>query len=283
MRKSARGQALVIILLVLAVASTVVISLASRTVTDITITTKEKESARAFSAAEAGIEAALVGGPTQETLAGGESYIVAASTALGGTDFNFPEEISAGETISIWFVSHDANGALSCSAGPCFSGSQIDVCWGASGTAADSSAPAIETMVLYLNSAGNYGSARVARVTADPNSSRRGSNSFDSQTASGCTVAGKNYAWKKTINFGSLGIPSGSNVLQVARVRMFYNTNTPHPVGVVAPSSLPAQGTNVISTGKAEESTRKIEVFRTYPDLPPIFDFGFWGGGVTKQ
>lgn len=275
-----KGQALVIILLVLAVASTVVISLASRTVTDITITTKEKESARAFSAAEAGIEAALVGGPTQETLAGGESYVAETSTAIGGTEFNFPEEISAGETVSVWFVSHDpVTGALSCSAGPCFSGSQIDVCWGKSGTPANSSAPAIEAMILYLNSAGNYGTARVARVTADPYSGH-GSN-FDS-ASSGCTVAGKNYAWKKNISFGSLGIPSGSNVLQVARVKMFYNINEPHPVGVVAPSSLPAQGTNVVSTGKAEESTRKIEVFRTFPDVPPVFDFGAWGGGITK-
>lgn len=283
MRESARGQALVIILLVLAVASTVVISLTSRTVTDITITIKEKESARAFSAAEAGVESALIGGPTQETLSGGESYVVATSAALGGTEFNWPEKISAGETISVWFVSHDENGALSCSTGPCFSGSQVDVCWGDSGTPADSSSGAIEVMILYLNSAGNFASARVARVTADPNSGRRGTNNFDAQSASGCTVAGKNYAWKKTVDFGSLGIPSGSNVLQVARIRTLYNTNTPHPVGIVAPSSLPAQGTNVISTGTAEASTRKIEVFRTYPDLPPVFDFGLWGGGITKQ
>ena len=68
--QTARGQALVIILLVLAVASTVVLSLVSRTVTDVAITTKEKDSSRAFSAAEAGVEEALVGGPTSGTLPG---------------------------------------------------------------------------------------------------------------------------------------------------------------------------------------------------------------------
>ena len=54
-----RGQALLIVLLVMTVALTVGLSVATRTIVNVRITTQEEQSQRAFSAAEAGIEETL--------------------------------------------------------------------------------------------------------------------------------------------------------------------------------------------------------------------------------
>lgn len=284
------GQALIIILLVLAVASTIVLSLISRTTTDIAITTKEKEASRAFSAAEAGVEEALVGGPSSGTLPGGETYQVqVGAVAEGATDFPIPQKLLAGETLPVWFVSHADDGTLTCSGKPCFAGSTIKLCWGDEGTDPNSStAPALEVAVLYAATPGNYGTIRVARTPYDPNSARRSSNNFSAPDTGSCTISGVNYAFGKNVNFSDLGIPSSvyntANGLQTARLRLFYNTDSSHSVGVNVGNPLPAQGTRIESTGLAEQSTRKVEVFELYPDLPPIFDFAVFGGSgdLTK-
>ena len=68
MRES--GQALLIVVLSLAVVLTVVLSILARSVTDIKLSTGSEESLRAFSAAEAGIERALIAGSWTVTFAG---------------------------------------------------------------------------------------------------------------------------------------------------------------------------------------------------------------------
>jgi len=60
--KFQRGQAALIALLVLTVATTIGLSLIARSTTDVSITRTQEESSRAFSAAEAGIELALKSG-----------------------------------------------------------------------------------------------------------------------------------------------------------------------------------------------------------------------------
>ena len=57
-----KGQALILVLLSLAVVLTVVLSVFSRSITDVSISSKENDAMRAFSAAEAGVEQVLVVG-----------------------------------------------------------------------------------------------------------------------------------------------------------------------------------------------------------------------------
>src|SRR3989338_9342906 len=57
--KSPKGQILILFLLVLVVGLAIVLSVASRSITDIRTTTTSDESNRAYFAAEAGIEEAL--------------------------------------------------------------------------------------------------------------------------------------------------------------------------------------------------------------------------------
>lgn len=292
-RVTNRGQALVIILLVLAVAATIVLSLISRTVTDIAITTKERDSSRAFSAAEAGIEEALGGvvasGPVQ--LGPGLTYQAQVGLlAEGSTEFNSPFLVSAGDVFPVWFVSHADDGSLTCSGKPCYDGSSLKVCWGSEGTPPDkSTTPAIGVSVIYKNdpAQADYSSIRIARAAYDPNLTRAILNKFSPPDGGSCSIGGKTYAFGKNINFSDLNIPSRvftPGGLQTARIRILYNTDAPQPVGVSIPtSSFPSQGTAITSTGVADEATRKIQVFKLFADLPPIFDFAAFSSSGSLE
>lgn len=291
-----KGQALLIILLVMAVVLTIALSVVSRSVTDITISQKEEEASRAFSAAEAGVEQALLLGEGRvgEIAQVGTFDAKITGLAEGGKTFAIPILLNSGETVPVWFVAHEEDGSLVCNGqNPCFTGNRIRICWGEDGTSpATATTPALELSVLYTATPGDFETSRIARGAYDPNTTRRSSNSFSNQDGS-CTVEGKSYAFSKTINLNTdLGIPSGAtsreNGLQQARLRLLYNTDRAHPVAVSVdfPGNglLPGQGTKVESTGEAGEATRKIEVYQLFSDLPPIFDFGVFSGsgGLTK-
>lgn len=231
------GQALLIILLVLAIGITIVLSLVARSITDVSITTREKESARAFSVAEAGVERALI---TGETVTGsiGEANYTATVTSIGeGSEYAPYIRLFSGDTFPVWFVSHAASGALTCSDDKCFSGTAMQICWGENGTDANSATvPAIEVIILYLNTPGDYATSRVVRAVYDPNASRRSINSFASAGVSNCQIADRQFPFSSLATFSELGIPStvysNKNGLQSARIRMLYNTDKPHGVGI---------------------------------------------------
>src|SRR5574338_1604790 len=71
LKNNQSGQVLVIFLLVLVIGLALVLSIASRTVTDIRQTTTSDESNRAYFAAESGIEDTLKNLQTDSTYAGG--------------------------------------------------------------------------------------------------------------------------------------------------------------------------------------------------------------------
>jgi hypothetical protein len=294
--KRESGQALLLVLLSMAVVLTIVLSILSRTVTDIAVTSREEEALRAFSAAEAGVEQALIVGtdigPTQI----GDASFSADVTgfASGSPEFANPVALAAGESVLFWFVAHDpSSGSLVCNATyPCFTGSQFRICWGAPGTGADTATtPAIEVSTFYATTPGDYSTVRIARATVDPNSARRASNNFSANDAGSCTVQGENYAFQKLIDLTTLGVPAGSygvqNGLQFAKVRILYNTDVAHEVGINAnfPGNtlLPSQGLNIESTGMSGESNRRLEVFQGFGEPPPVFDTAIFSiGGITK-
>ncbi len=479
---------MLIILLVMAVALTIALSIASRSIADITISQKEEEAARAFSAAEAGIEQALITqlGTSGGLPAGGQFTATITNLAQGGTNIVVPLLLASAETIPIWFVAHDATGALVCSEGggggggeeatvkdsftgggietsnatvghydggvgyrrkassfqasstyiptgaefevndvhgnmngdtkvqiwtdsggkpgspisnatftardpnrggyfggtfptpptaqlvsgakywlvmesstsrgstyfhikgatsgglpdgikgdegssstsyfntwsadvnpneranfkiygigeeggeadplACFTGNTVKFCWGESGTSSSSSTtPALEASILYTTRPGDYTTSKIARGAYDPNGGRRQTNKFGASDI-GCTIGDKNFAFGKTITLDTdLGIPtsvsSQPNGLQQARVRLLYNTDRSHPLGLsvafAGDTTLPRQGTKIESIGTAggaSQTTRKIELYQLFPDLPPVFDFGLFAGsgGLTK-
>lgn len=284
------GQAILLVVISLAVVMTVVLSVVARSVTDVRIAVKEEESLRAFSAAEAGVEKALVSNLTgtqtviAEDLTNSSFTAQVSNFAQNLSEFNYPKELISGDAATVWFVSHDTGGSLVCNSGaglPCFTGSAIRICWGEQGTSGNSATtPAVEAAVFFDPSpsvAGSYSDMSVARATYDPNAGRRSSNSFASPDGGTCTIAGKTYQFQKNITFTDLGIPGGSttsqNGLQLARVRLLYNTTTAQPIGVsVTGSGLPGQGKQISSTGNSGGATRKVEVYTLYPGFPSVFD-----------
>lgn len=292
------GQALVLVLLSLAVILTIVLFILSRSITDIAVSSRSEEAIRAFSAAEAGVEKALVIGSGSPTTTIGNASFSANVTDVGkgSTNFVYPLGLNSGDGATLWFVAHDSsNDNLVCDAGnACFTGKTLKVCWGNPDTSGSSgTAPAIEVSIFYDTTPGDASTVRVARAAFDPNGGRLSANSFSAPDSGGCTVGGETYQFQKTIDFSALTtpIPAGSydsqNGLQFARVRFLYNTDTAHKLGfdVNFPgnSTLPSQGLLIDSTGKAGESNRRLSVFQGWPEVPAVFQYAIYTpGGLSK-
>ena len=282
------GQALLIVLLTMSVILSVVLSAVSRSVTEVSVTSYEENATRAFSAAEAGVEQALLTGQgSGGDLGSSTQYITTVvTTPSGANEFRYPVDLISGQSATFWFVSHDdTTGTLTCGAGkPCLRANRINICWGAPGTPGGSpNTPAIEVSVFYDANytavyTGNYSAVKVARAAFDPNSSRHTSNNF-SDITTGCTITGTSYPY--AFSTGDIGIQPGQDIpitcfndtgcLLAAKVRMFYNDSSPQPLFIrVFPTggSLPAQGTQIDSTGTAGESSRRVNVFQSYPEAP---------------
>ncbi|KKS16343.1 MAG: hypothetical protein UU74_C0044G0009 [Candidatus Woesebacteria bacterium GW2011_GWA1_41_7] len=288
-----------LVLLSLSVVLTIVLFVMSRSITDIAISTEQADSVRAFSAAEAGVENALITGAGS----GGSVQIGDASYSVDVTNysqdlpnFNYPIPLLSGDTMTNWFVSHDSTGQITCAAGfPCFTGNTLKVCWGNSGTpASNSTTPAIEISVYYETAPGNLSTIQIGRATFDPNVSRAASNYFAGVDAGTCQIDGVGYSFQKTITMSGLGIPAGSyntvNGLLFAKVRMLYNTDTGHIVGTSAnfagDTTLPSQGINIVSTGVSGTtgslSNRRVSVFRGWQEFPLSGLSVFYPYGVNK-
>lgn len=288
------GQALLIVLLSLAVVLTIVLSVLSSTITDVAVTSREEEALRAFSAAEAGVEQALIAGQTGSSTLNNSTFTTTVSAiSEGESAFEYPQDLVAGDTGTVWFVAHSDNtGNTVCSEEkPCFTGETLKLCWGRPDTSATTSTtPAIEATIFYLSTPGVLSSAKVARVALDPNSNRVATNSFTQATTSPCTVGGTTYAFQSDVSFSSLGIPASvygvENGLQHMIVRTFYNSSVEGfgvDVNFAGNTVLPSQGKKIASVGTSGESTRKIEVDNLYRSIPTIFLNSIYSVGGISQ
>jgi Tfp pilus assembly protein PilX len=284
-----KGQALLIILLVLSVILTTALSVVSRSITDIQISTFEDTASRALTAAEAGVEEIFISGITDGTISDefGDSdsaYETTISEAIISSDntFKYPIGLVSGETATFWFVSHDQDGNLYCdtTSTDCYTGAQIEVCWGEE----IGETPALELSIYYDQAqtwqSGNFDDIRVQRYAFDPDAARRPNNNFNSH-AGGCSFGAGAYQYSTgLINMSFCpGFPPSEGCLIMARAKLFYNNQT-HPVAIRAlDTSFPAQGLVIDSVGTSGESTRKINVFQSYPEPPLIFDSSIFSSG----
>lgn len=264
MRKTARGQALLILILVMAVGLTVGLSLSTRSVSDLKVSGQTEDSSRAFSAAEAGIEAALKGDTALSGTVGNGSYALTILTA-GGNDSPFSlGDLAVFDTYTVWLVGHNSTGDVDVTVTP-YTGTSIDVCWDKADSASD--VPAMEASVLYKDGT----SYKVWRGAYDPTSSRTASNNFNYSNVSSAVCAGKTQN-KVTIDLSFL---TGTKI--ALRLRPFYAKAS---VSVVPSSGnpLPGQGLSISSVGTAGQTTRKVVVTQSYGSLPSIFDYVLFSG-----
>lgn len=293
--KNESGQALLIVLLSMAVVLTIVLSILARSITDLSFSSQDEDSLRAFSAAEAGVEKALIiGSDIGSTSIGSATYNASVSSSAEGEKvFSNPISLTSGESTTIWFIAHDEDGDFTCSSEkPCFKGNRMKVCWGKTGTSSSSdTTPAIEVSIFYTITPGDYSTTQIARVALDPNESRRALNNFSAPDGGICTLGDDTYQFQKTIVFSDINIPvavqNQENGLQFAKVRFFYNTDTTHNVGfdVDFPGNtlFPSQGIKIESFGTSGDANRKLNVYQSYAETPEIFDSAVFSlGGVAE-
>jgi len=271
------GQALLIVLLGMAVVLTLVLSIVSRSVTDVSITTKDEESLRAFSAAEAGVEQLLIGGSGSGEFP--NSSYTAQVYDIGNSEYYFfPNQLKSGDVVTLWFVEHDDQGNLTCAGGTCVdaNGKDINFCWGDKDT--PGLTPAIEVAFYYdetlgaLN--GNYSGVRVVRGAFDPDTSRDNNfNSANDLSCSGWEVAYDYQTGSKSLN-SDYGIPATcrEGCLLFARIKMIYNISSHGIAARLINSTFPNQGKKIESTGTSGDATRKVEAIQTFSEPLPIFE-----------
>src|SRR3989344_5851647 len=172
------GQALIVVLLVMAVVLTTSLSVSSRSILDVSTTTYEEDALRAFSAAEAGVEKALLSGQSVPVTYTDSTNSVKFETPIvytpAGNTFKYPTNLQSGEIATIWFVSHDSStNALVCTGSNiCTRANRMDICWGNSSTIT-ANTPALDVSIFYDNdvshpavaSPNNFSTVRVKRST----------------------------------------------------------------------------------------------------------------------
>lgn len=296
-----KGQALLIVLLGMAVALTMILSVVSRSVTDIQLSTRDEESQRAFSAAEAGVEKAfLTGNNETDIVTTGVQYSAQVTEVSEGENvYLSPSTFLSGESETLWFVAHDSEGNMVCGGGQCVTGAgPLNICWGNNGTNANTSqTPALEVMIYYDNIPGqsllptpNYSNVRISKAVFDPYADRRNNQNSFSTASTGCSIASfSDFAF--TTNSISLtnetyGIPltclGTEGCLLFAKLKLIYNTATRHPIVIrFANDTLPGQSILVESRGSVgNEAQSVIEATKSYREVPTIFESAIFSMGT---
>lgn len=263
-----RGQVLLAIVLVVTVVLTVSMSVMTRSIVNLKLSSEEDQSQKALSAAEAGIEQSL-NAANSGSFSGGFGNSAAFSTntsQVGGNNFllNNGKVVVKNEGADIWLSDYASvfninnngqgngnnnqwNGTLTI-----FWGSSSDNC--ASSETVNTMA-AIEIIVL----SGTMNNPMAQHYVYDPCPGRRAQNNF-SLPQGGGSVASQSFAYSAQITVNTDGY--------VARIIPLY-ANT--YVGVQNNPVLPAQGTLIDSTGSVGEVKRKVSVYKANPFLPSEF------------
>lgn len=291
--KSSRGQIIVLFLLVLVVGLAIVLSVASRTVTDIRITTTSDESSRAYFAAEAAIEEALkkvssssVGDIFSLDFSSLNNSTATVEIKAGDSDttFVYPTEIEKDGVAQIALM-HPFSPPTQANlkAGTWVGGIPKSLTFFWVGPAA------IEVSVVYATEVGGgdyviAGPSSISKQIFDPLG--RVSLCFGLPFAENFQTTGFSFDTDRraTLNISgssetctSLKQPSGTVKPVLARVRTLYNGS---PLAVKGNYPLPPQGFTIDSSGQTPSGvTRRIEVTRLYPSVPSLFDYVLFSGG----
>lgn len=267
-----RGQALIVVLLLLAVVLTVGLAVVSRVTTQLSIATTQEESSRALLAAESGIEyqlgnlgLGLSTGSIPFSGSGQSSSFSLTKTILDGPpEVLPPESLVAGESTTVFLADHDTEQELLLdpSVGQYYSGSSLLVCWNKNGV----DIPTAEISIFYRSTGATP--FIVNRFAYGP-----GGDSIYNETTE-CPAA-----LKSVVGGRNISLVVGKPLL--LRVRLLGNGSTGAQIAVKAESgkTFPSQGVKVKSVGEAGSSSKAVEVFQKYPDPLSFFDIAVYSGG----
>lgn len=265
--KNQSGQILLITLLVLAFAVTVAISVISRSTTDVSISNQQEDSAKAFSAAEAGIEEGMR--TSQDigvtTLTAGTQYKVDVINVGGAAGiYTFPSLTDNEITETLWLANHNADGSLDVDTKAFVPATgTIDICWNKPGA----DVPAVVMTILYKRGT----SYLVAKEGFDPTAGRRATNYFLAPTSATKGAECGTGDYRNRVRLSDYGINLATDNLLMLRLRPVY-TATEFSIDAGG-TVLPLQGKTVTSTGTTSSgATRKIVVVQQFSSLETFFD-----------
>lgn len=281
------GQILLIVILVITIASTIGLSLASRSITSLRSSTEEAESQKALAAAEAGIERAIQGNipialvvdnPSNNSRYSTDFTVVQSSSFL----INGGNVVPKDEGADVWLVGRDAYGNpdFSSALSPPF----LHLYWGSpSEVCGTSTAPAaIQVIVVAKNR--NTGEIKSFRYSYDSCLSRTSGNNF-TQADTGSFIVpgivGVTFGNRTPETGASNNLAKGANDIIFMRVIPIYKDSI---IGLYACNragnnctSLPSQGYIISSTGISSSANRKITVFKGYPQIYlPYLSYGLF-------
>ncbi len=259
--KNQRGQALLIIVLVMVVALTVGLSVATRTIINLRNTQQQADSQKALSAAEAGIEQAIKNQTSAEGTFGTGGQAVSYATTLQDISTSAPfltnggNQVSKNDAIYVWLSPYTSNFTQTWPNG------DLKIYWGEDPNPCNNAA--LEIAVI----SGSKATPSIARYVFDPCPSRQAANNFYPITSAGTTtISGKTLYYEVQAGI-TPNFPTISNGMLV-RIDPIYSNAYIGAYG----TNLPPQGTIYTSIATTSANiTRKVQVFQGYPEIPAEF------------
>ena len=257
-----KGQALLIVVLVMVVALTVGLSIASKSITSFRTSTDTASSQKALSAAEAGIEQALKSNTSIPitSISQDTKYSTDVSSVQGTTFLlNGSNPLLQSSGVDLWLTPYSSDSAKLYQ-NPYPSSGSFTVYWGdskedSSGTCKNA---ALEVVVI----AGTKTSPVISRYAFDPCSARQTGNHFVSPGGQ-ATVAGRTFYYQATIPVGDGGVAGGGGL--IARVIPLYMSAI---MGINGTNNFPSQGSLITAIGSSGTTERRVNVFQGHPELP---------------
>lgn len=277
LRQLQAGQILLIVVLVIIVASTIGLSLASRSITNLRSSTEEAESQKALAAAEAGIERSIqsnvsIAIPQDVQGSGGgknSSYSTDVKETSGNKFLIYGGlSVEKDEGTDVWFVNHLSNGNLDYPS--VVAANDINLYWGSSDEdcSLTNKPAAIQVIVVTRSSAGTINSYRYAY-----DSCSRGNSFTSATTENSPSIDGVTFRYHTPSGDLGNGIPLPKNIISMRVIPIYKNTK----IGIIADVALPTQGYRIDSTGTSGQANRKIRVFKGWPQTYlPYLSYGLF-------
>lgn len=255
--QSQQGQIGVIVLLIMVVLLTIGLSVASRTTQDLFLSQQGSDTVRVFNAAELGVEAALSNSFTFT----GDTYDPAETTVANGAaavDYKI-DKVYQLETRTFQGVSVkvDVTGATT--------GNSLLVQWSRENDCTSERPASLLVSIFYVQS----GRKKVRYVNLG------GCNTHSDNFTLGSTINTNGYRRQATV-----ALQTGDRIV---RIKPIYNDTHIRVAG--QGWTMPVQYYHIRSVARNTKGneTRVIEVNRTLPNAPALFDFTvFSGGGLRK-
>lgn len=290
-----KGQIILIVVLVMVMALTIGLSVASRGIVGLRTSTEEADSQRALAAAEAGIERSLqeiqpvplATTPvfdSEDLTAVNSRYSTTAPAVVGERYLvNGGLEVSKDEGADVWFVPHTATGdpdyavPYPTSTTPQF----MNLYWGNSSDGCKEAA--IQVIVVTRDQSAPF-TARTYRYAYDACPSRQGSNHFTLADPGSFTniVTGSTFTYRTPLNSLMNGIlpVNAKNIVFMRVIPIYKNAVIAVSACNHAPGSctqLPIQGYQITSTGTSGDASRSISVFKGWSQTYlPYLSYGLF-------